>query len=319
MENNEVIQKILRDYDLLKARAFSKRDEEVKKAYIKAPQLEEIDKLINEVGFESMKLIMKRPQDSQKIKQDLETKLFNLKEERDEIIKKFDIDPNYNKPVYKCSLCSDTGYIENKRCSCFEKKLILENEKSSNMGNMIKNIDFSMFNLDYYDDKDKGIIKEALQCAKSFCNDFDNINYNLFFYGNTGLGKTYLSSIIANEVLKNSKSVIYVRATKMFSDYEDYRFNDYSLKENINNLYRCDLLVIDDLGSESTNKQDVSFLFDLLNDRILNNKKTIINTNLEISDFTKLYSVRLTSRIYENFKIFKFSGDDIRIKKLIKK
>ena len=319
MDNTEIINRIHREYEFLRLEAEKRKNEEIKKAYKKAPSLKEIDEKINSIGLESMKKIMSNPQKATSLKKEFEEKIEKLKRDREEIIKQNNINPDYNKPLFKCNKCSDTGYSEKERCSCFEEKIVRENSKNSNLGNMILKAEFDDFSLDWYENKEKETVKDALLCSKEFSKEFENINYNLFFYGTTGLGKTYLSSIIANELLKNGKSVIYIRATKMFSDYQDYRFNDYKMKEKIDELYSCDLLVIDDLGSESTNKNDVSFLFDLINDRIINNKKIIINTNMEISDFTKVYSVRLTSRIYENFKIYKFSGEDIRIKKLMKK
>ena len=316
MENKELINKINREYDTLKFVAENKKNENIKIAYEKAPELKEIDEKINNSGFEMMRKIIAKPDEAVNLRNKLEEELKILKKQRDEIIKKHKIDKNYNKPVYMCEICSDTGYTENGRCKCFEERIIKENAKNSNLGNMICDDGFEGFTLNWYEEKYKPIIKEAVLSTKQICEDFNNTSYNLFFYGTTGLGKTYLSSIAANEVLKRGKSVQYVRAAKMFSDYEDYKFRDYSIKEYIESLYSCDLLVIDDLGSESTNKNDVAFLFDLMNERLINNKKIIINTNLEISDFTKRYSVRLTSRIYESFKIFRFEGEDIRILKL---
>ncbi len=317
MENKELINKIHREYEMLRTLAESKKNEEIKKAYKMSPALEEIDGEINHAGFEIMRNIVKNPQKAVELKNELEKKMESFKKRREEIIAFNGVNPDYDKPVYKCKICSDTGYEGNKRCKCFEEKLIEENLRTSNMGNLIGKEDFKDISYDYYSEKEQDTVREAVKCAKEFCKNFDKVNYNLFFYGLTGLGKTFISAIIAKNVLKKGKSVRYERATKMFSDYGDYKYNDYSLKKKIDELYECDLLVIDDLGSEHTTKADVPFLVDLINERLITNKKTIINTNLEISDFTKNYSVRLTSRIYENFRIFHFVGNDIRIKKLM--
>lgn len=319
MENNEIINKIQREYDMLRFVAENKKNENVQKAYEKSPELKDIDEKINKAGLEMMRKIINSPSDAVKLRNELDKNLLKLKRQREEIMKKYKIEENYNKPVYQCDICSDTGYVNEGRCKCFEEKIIKENVKNSNLGNMICNEGFDGFSLEYYEENQRKIIGEAVESAKKLCEDFEGTDYNLFFYGTTGLGKTYLSTITANEILKKGKSVHYVRAAKMFSDYDDYKFKDYSLKEYINELYNCDLLVIDDLGSENTNKNDVAFFFDLVNERLINNKRMIINTNLEISEFTKIYSVRLTSRIYESFKIFRFEGEDIRIKRLIKK
>lgn len=329
MKKSEIINKIIKEYDIKKGIALSKRDEEMKRAYECAPELLDIDNKINELGFRSMQKILADSKNSHKINDELKKEMEKLKKEREIIIVKNGINPLYNKPVYECDKCSDTGFLNegSSRCECFEKRVRELYNEDSQMGKMLDGVDFNSFELKYYsDNKEKKasasprqIVGEALECAKYFCREFDNIDFNLFFYGDTGLGKTFLSSIIANEMIKKGKNVKYVRATRVFALYDDYKFKDYSLKEEIDDIYNCDLLVIDDLGTEALNKNGISFLFDLVNERLINKRKIIINTNLEISNFSKTYTVRLTSRIYESFKIFNFSGEDIRIRKLIEK
>lgn len=112
------------------------------------------------------------------------------------------------------------------------------------------------------------------------------------------------------------KMVIYIRATKLFSINEDYKFGRNTDRSVIDNIYKADLLIIDDLGTEPFNKNNLAFLFDVINERTANNKKIIINTNLQISEITKMYSMRFTSRLYEYFMMYKFYGEDIRIQKL---
>lgn len=316
---------VLREYDIKRGIALEKKKKETEKAYIKCPELEKTDIKINELGLDSMRKILSDSKNAETLRKEFEKKLEELNTKRKILITNNGINPNYNKPVYECSLCEDSGYDKTgKKCICFEKRLKELYFEKSQMGKMLDNADFSRFRLDYYSDKSNGdssspreIIKEAVEYSKVFCKDFDDIDYNLFFYGATGLGKTFLSSIIAKNVMNDGKIVKYVRATKIFSVYEDYKFKDYSLKKEIDELYSCDLLVIDDLGTECINKNCVSFLFDLVNDRLINGRKIIINTNLDLASFSKQYTVRLTSRIYDGFKIFCFEGEDIRIKKLI--
>ncbi len=306
-------EKLFREYEFKRAEALLKKERETKKAYEKCPELEKCDKEINLLGFDSMKSIM-----TGKVNQkDFEKKMRELVKKREDIIKKNGINPNYNKPSYSCEKCSDTGYTrDNELCECFLKELQRAEYENSQLGKMLKDADFDNFSLEFYEDKET--VEEAKKAALDFCKNFDNIGYNLFFYGQTGLGKTFLSSIIAKRLLDMGKTVVYERSTAMFSLYDDYKFKDYSLKDKVERLYKCDLLVIDDLGSEFVTKNSVAFLFDLINDRLINNKKVIINTNLEISQFSESYTVRLTSRIYESFKIFGFKGNDIRIQKLMR-
>ena len=323
MSRSDIINEILREYELKQGIAIEKKNKETAKAYKECPELEVADRKINELGLNSMRKILSDKENAVKLKNEFEKELEQLNSKRIDLIKKYGINPNYNMPVYECCKCKDTGFLESGiKCDCYEKKIRDKLIEKSQMGNMLTTDDFNNFKLDYYsNEKVDGIspretIKEALECSKQFCEKFDDEKFNLYFYGNTGLGKTFLSSIIADNVINIGKTVKYARATSIFSLYEEYKFNDYSLKESVEELYSCDLLVIDDLGTECTNRNDVSFLFDLINDRIINGKRVIINTNLDIAEFSKLYTVRLTSRIYENFKIFCFKGDDIRIKKL---
>ncbi len=325
MDKNEVINEIIRNYEIKQGIAIEKKNMEIKKTYNKFPELEKIDKQMNELGLESIRIILKNPQKASDLKKEFERKLYELNDKREKIIFSNNINPNYNKPVYECKKCNDTGYCEDgKRCECFEKEITNYYFNKSKMGNMLKDSEFKNFSLKYYSDEKnsegqspKSIVEQALQCSKFFVENFNDIDFNLFFYGSTGLGKTFLSSIIAAELMRKGKSVCYVRANKLFSIFDDYKFHDYSLKSEIDEFSECDLLVIDDLGSEFQSKTGIAFFADLINDRICAEKKIIINTNLDIGQFSKVYTVRLTSRIYENFKIFKFSGKDIRIRKLI--
>lgn len=306
-------EQLFREYEFKRTEALSKKERETKKAYEKSPELERCDHEINLLGYESMKSIMSGKAD----KKNFEKRMGELVKKREDIIRKNGINPNYNKPSYCCEKCSDTGYTrDNELCGCFLEELQKKEYENSQLGKMLKDADFDNFYLEFYEDRET--VEEAKKAALDFCGNFDNVGYNLFFYGQTGLGKTFLSSIIAKKLLDMGKTVIYERATAMFSLYDDYKFKDYSLKDKVERIYNCDLLVIDDLGSEFVTKNSVAFLFDLINDRLINNKKVIINTNLDISQFSESYTVRLTSRIYESFKIFGFKGNDIRIQKLMR-
>ena len=146
---------------------------------------------------------------------------------------------------------------------------------------------------------------------------------NLFFFGPPGLGKKYLSSAVAKTMLDKGYTVIYTGASKLFAAYDDFRFGRMSEPEEFEDmlklLYDADLLIIDDLGVEMHGPSSFQFLFDLMNDRFLKNKRMIISTNLSMEDISKNYTTRITSRIYENFNCLRFAGTDIRTQKLIRK
>ena len=216
--------------------------------------------------------------------------------------------------------------MRRKKCVCLKQKLINEAYSRSNLGKILQKQNFDTFTFEYYSkEKVEGhelspyanMVKIYDKC-KSFCDNFDNMEKGLLFYGSPGLGKTFLSSCIAKDLMDKGKTVIYTRATKLFSLYEEYRFGKSDNKEAIDDIYNADLLIIDDLGSEMQSKNNFSFLFDVICERMAEGKKIIINTNLNIAELEKVYSTRFTSRIYEFFLPLRFYGRDIRIQKMVK-
>lgn len=324
MTDENVINKIISEYESLRTSAATERKNRIDEVYKKFPEICEIDNQINKLGFENMTKIIKNPQKKDEYNKSLHDNLKILEEKKNKILSENKIDKDYDQYHYQCSICSDTGYDENgAKCICFKQKLINEAYSMSNMAEMIKTQNFDTFVLDYYpkQQNEEGIspyenMEKILQGCKKFCEDFESENKSMLFYGPTGLGKTFLSSAIAKEVMDAGKTVVYVRATRLFSVYEDYRFGRNSDRSVIDNIYSADLLIIDDLGTEPNNNNNTSFLFDVVNERIANNKKMIINTNLGLGELTKIYSMRFTSRLYEYFKMYKFFGEDIRLQKL---
>ena len=238
--------------------------------------------------------------------------------------------PEYTPIPYECSLCGDTGRVGDKLCSCYRdrlRKYMIDNAKSvGNFSCDIQNDTFDNFRLDYYsaEKSDKfGIsprdnMKSILTECRRFCDSFGENSDNIFFNGTSGLGKTFLANCIANELLSKGHSVIYQTSHKMFQFLEDYKFSKIDREEYrgaYNAIYDCDLLIIDDLGTEFVTSYTCSVLFDVINSRLLNNKKTLISTNLTVKDIAKTYSERVSSRIIGDFSIHYFFGSDIRIQK----
>ena len=216
-------------------------------------------------------------------------------------------------------------------CNCLKQKLLDIEYNQANMSNLKKET-FDNFNLAYYSDKPdkekyhsdispRDNILMIKNVAINFINNFDNPNEkNLLFSGNTGLGKTFLSSCIANEILKKGKTVLYQTAPMMLDNIIDFRFGK---KTEVSNLYdtiiNTDLLVIDDLGTEYMNNIKFTELFNIINTRILTsdkNTKTIISTNLNINNLLSTYDERIMSRLIGSYNICRFFGEDIRFKKI---
>lgn len=324
MADFEGVDRIFEIYEKKRERAAQKRRAKIDEVYKKVPRIEEIDKEINLRGIENVKSILKDPHNHEKYNKDLNENLLRLEKEKSELLEKNSIDKDFKKYEYECEKCSDTGYLsDGKKCHCLKQGLINEAYNSSNIAELMKKNCFENFSFDYYS-KEKGKfpdspfnnIERIYKRTISFCDNFDESEKSLFFYGTTGLGKTFLSCAAAKKLIEKGKVVVYIRASKLFNIFEDYKFGRLKEKKAIDNLYDCDLLIIDDLGSEAVNKMNNSVLFDVFDERISKGKKFIINTNLDLKEIGSAYSMRFTSRIMENFIICNFYGDDIRYKKL---
>ena len=217
-------------------------------------------------------------------------------------------------------------------CNCLKQKLLDISYNMSNLSN-IKNDNFENFKEDLFSDEidsqknktkyspRKNILNIKNACIK-FIENFDSIEEkNLLFIGSTGLGKTYMSNCIANEILKKGKTVLYQTAPVLLETIIDNKFNKYKNQktdEFYKNILNVDLLIIDDLGTESANSLTISELFTIINTRILNQNskvtKTIISTNLSIEQIFKTYEERIGSRIAGYYNIYHFFGDDLRLK-----
>lgn len=237
---------------------------------------------------------------------------------------------DYLDAVYDCPVCRDTGFVMEKRCSCLEK-ILRETAYNQNSIKYILDIQhLSDFSLNYYDNTEKDgypsarrNMKNILALSKQFLEKFDQPEEkNLFFSGNTGLGKTFLSSCIARELLEHGHSVFYQTAAKIIDIAEDYKFYrrevQYDIENAMENIYQSDLLIIDDLGTEARTSYGIPAIFEIVNTRLLNHKKMIINSNLKLQDIEQIYTTRLASRLIGSFHLCEFYGEDIRLLKALK-
>ena len=320
---NSYIDEFMKEYEKLRYEASGKRDKYVEEIYKKYPEIKKIEEKINNQGIKSTSEILKNPQNGDKIIEKMEKEIEKLKKERKELLLSLNVPENYNEIKYNCEKCKDTGFIENEKCSCLLEKIREAEYEKSNIGKLIKTQNFETFSFKYYNDvkNSQGIspldyIKLAHSEAHNFCDNFSDTK-NLLFYGNSGLGKTFLSSCIAKEIIDKGFYVRFILSSRLFSVYDDYKFNRGDSEENkkiIDEAFSCDLLIIDDLGTESNNANNLPFLYDILNERILNDKKIIITTNLSVDEMSARYTPRFISRLYESFNTIKLEGENIRKK-----
>lgn len=331
--SNSTLKSLLKEYEQRRISAISDLDRRKEKLYSSNSRLAEIDSELNNYAINTAKSILSNANNSYSI-DNLKSKINDLKKEKIDILNRLNINDDFFKPNFECNLCEDTGYIKNGNkfdlCSCIKQKLFDIEYNKSNISSLEKD-NFDNFNLSLYSDKvnedlyssnlsPRDNIKNIKEFALSFINNFDDVNEkNLLFLGNTGLGKTFLSNCIANELLKNRKTILYQTAPVMLDSIIDYRFNKTNSINIYDNILDVDLLIIDDLGTECMNSMKFSELFNIINTRLLNQNnhitKTIISTNLGLKDLKDKYDERIFSRFVGNYNICRFFGDDIRFKK----
>ena len=255
----------------------------------------------------------------------LEGRLDRLKKEYDDLLsaralllRENGYPENYTDVVYECDKCRDTGYDGINLCSCARKQLILESYKSSGMYKLITTQSFDNFSLDVYTSAEsKAKMTTIYNRAKQYAADFDpEKSPSLFFIGDTGQGKTHISSAIAKCVIDKGFGVVYETAPGMMLRLEKEHFNRGESEQDSSEKYlTSDLLIIDDLGAEYVNRATLSFLYNIINTRILNGLPMIISTNLSASELESRYERRMSSRLLGEFDIYVFSGVDMRMKK----
>lgn len=326
-----LLKNILSQYNRKKSNAEFEAKRRKRELYEKYPKLQDIeDKLSNQAIKTTMCLINNN---DKSLLQELNININNLKQEKLKILKSLKISQDYFEPHYDCAICKDTGYVTNNdyttsMCSCLKQKLYNEQYNKANISDLDTQ-NFKNFSDLFYSDKvDEEKYKtsisprENINKIKNICfnfiNTFDNPNTkNLLFTGKTGLGKTFISSCIANEILKKGKNVLYQTAPVMLDAIIDYRFGKNS-NNILDSILNVDLLIIDDLGTECINNMKFTELFNILNTRLLNQNKitkTIISTNLSLKNLYSNYDERIISRIVGNYDICYFFGDDIRFQK----
>ena len=218
--------------------------------------------------------------------------------------------------IYDCPDCKDTGYINGQKCHCFKQAVIHLLYEQSGISDVLEKENFDTLSFEYYQGEDlERFQKTVSECGK-FIETFDSDYHNLFFYGTVGTGKSFLSGCIAKELIESGHSVIYFSAAGLFEilskNIFDYKNKDDTVDSH-ENLSDCDLLIIDDLGTEFTKNIAPSVLFSLLNERHLNKRSTLISTNLSLEDVRNRYSDRVFSRITSHYNLCKFTGPDIRM------
>lgn len=287
--------------------------------YERIPELKEIDAQFPLIGRAIIDAFSD-PQNATKLIEKLHKDSDELNAARTECLKSIGLPADYTKPRYHCSKCSDTGYVEFKMCECMRKELVKISYKNSGLGALLEKQSFDNFSLNYYTGEDRRTMEMNVEIAKDFVNGFGKASASLLLMGGTGLGKTHLSTSIAAAIIEKGFDVRYETSQNLIADFTFERFgrsfSDTS-ENRTDKYFSCDLLIIDDFGTEESNQFSVSCFYNLINTRQNNSLPTIINTNILQDAIVKRYTERIASRLFGEFTVLSFPGRDIRLQKLL--
>ncbi len=322
--NNSEYQVIMREYDELRLANLREQKRRKERVYEALPVLAEIDEQLIHGSVQSAKLALRGDPEL----------LLSLKRTNDRLIgQKKDLircagfPESYLEPIYRCPLCKDTGYVNHEFCRCFRQSVINHFFMDPGRRELLERENFSTFDESLFSrttvDESTGsthyeLMKDFLQKSKEYVEHFDTAKRNLLIRGETGVGKTFLTNCIAKALLDKNYTVLYLSSFRLFEIFEQYKFGHEDESTNarraFDTILECDLLIIDDLGTELTNTYTNSQLFICMEERGLRHKPIIISTNLSMEKIKKRYAERVVSRLF-NFQYIRILGHDNRIKR----
>lgn len=321
--SNDQYNLIMRRYDRLRAEDHALLMERTNEVLENVEGFRELDDSIADVSVAAAVARIRGKREPG----DLSLTLKELEDKKKLLLIKNGYPADYLDDVYSCPLCRDTGFVNGEKCRCFKEMETALLYSADEMLSVLKDKDISDFDLSLYDEgisekldaSPRDCARKALNDSLEFIKNIDKKPGNLLFYGNTGTGKTFLSACIGNEAFKMGMSVVYITAVRLMEAFEGNTFGEKDgsreASRTYDKVYNCDLLIIDDLGTELHNSFTDSQLFALINDRIIKERSTIISTNLFLMDLQERYTERIFSRLFSSYEIYLMMGDDIRLKK----
>jgi DNA replication protein DnaC len=325
---NDQYNQILREYDYRGLKNRHELDLRREEIYRVIPELKLLeDELISLSAQSGRMALLGDDSDLKKLK----AKSLELKASQTELLVSHGYPANFLDLHYKCSKCKDTGFIGNEKCKCLKQSIADMIYDASNIKSVLAHENFSSFNFAFYSDDyvDESVglsplsnIQKVVAGCKNFIRHFDKSHENLLLLGNTGVGKTFLANCIAKELLDRGYTVIYLTAFRLFDILEKHKFgkdeeSNYKAANQFDYILDCDLLIIDDLGTEMNNSFTTSQLYLIINERLLREKSTIISTNLSHDNINTNYGERVYSRIISKYSIRRIIGEDIRLHKAV--
>ncbi len=292
--------------------------------YSAVARLREIEKELSDCGLKTVRCVVSKTSDVKGVIANLREENMKLQKERSEILIGLGLPADYLEASYECPVCNDEGFADGKMCSCYIKELKRYAYNTLNQSSHLQLSDFSKFNLSYYPDtvpagsniSVKNKMEQIYRFCVSYAENFCEKSPSILMSGATGLGKTFLSLSIASAVIEKGYGVIYSSAQNLLNSLEKEKFSSLG-SGTLDDVLECDLLIIDDLGTEFSTSFTNAAVYNIINTRINTGKPVIINTNLSLSELQDTYSERVVSRFIGEYTILKFAGNDIRqIKKM---
>lgn len=325
---NDQYNQILREYDSKKLQNKHALDKRIKEVYSQIPELKELEETIISLSAQSGRMALMGDDNALK---DLKQKSAALKNRQVELLVENGFPDNYLEMQYHCNKCKDTGYNGNEKCNCFKQAISDLMYSGCNIKNILAKENFKNFSFSYYSDSyvDETIglsplsnMQKVVANCKSFIRHFNKNHDNLLLLGTTGVGKTFLANCIAKELLDRGYTVIYLTAFRLFDILEKHKFGkdeerSYEASNQFEYILTCDLLIIDDLGTELNNSFTNSQLYLIINERLLRQKSTVISTNLSLTNINTNYGERIFSRLVSSYSIQRIIGEDIRLHKAV--
>lgn len=322
--SNSQYDAIMREYGRQQIENHHKLEERRKEIYARLPVVRQLEA---EIAERSVACAKKLLEGDKSVLDRLKEDLRDLREQKALIIRAAGYPDDYLELHYRCPDCRDTGLIDGRKCHCFLQAQMKLLHAQSNLEDVLERENFKALSYEYYDDTEilpqlgitnAAYMRRVVAGCREFVRDFDKKPDNLLFTGSTGVGKTFLTNCIARELMDDFHSVIYLTASDLFDVFSRNKF-DYDNAEDMKDMYRfildCDLLIIDDLGTELNNSFTSSQLFYCINERMNMSRSTIISTNLTLARLRDSYTDRVTSRIMSGYRIIPLYGGDIRLLK----
>ncbi len=304
----------------IKAENQAEQNRRLSLIYSRIPEIQSIDARMRSQMTELVRITISRKGDVKERVKALEAENLDLQVRKAELLNKAGYPVEYLDDIYCCKKCRDTGVFDGGVCSCLEK--LYNQALTEELGTLLQNGDecFEKFDLSLYPEDARDTMRIVFESCKKFADNFPRVSANLLLQGGTGLGKTYLSACIARVVAAKGCSVCYESASAALETFEKQKFSRSpeeaeASATRVQRMLGCDLMILDDLGTEMITPMSVSALYTLINTRLVNGKKTIISTNCSTEELQRKYSAQICSRIEGEFLCLPFVGRDIRLMK----